>query len=163
MERGNVELNPAPADLRATTSAAIEATIGRAHTSEEHIHLVDGDPVEHVHDQHAFELALTYLLSTAMECRTTDDPVAVSVSTQPGTHLVEITYTGNPLSPADQHALSSPIYARPQHAPSDHNRKLSLELAYSRGVVLHHDGSISIRISDTEGDEQSISVQLPAG
>lgn len=162
MERGNFEIHPARADLRATASAAIEDALGGQDSAGGPIHLTDGHPVEHVHDQQTLVLALSYLLSSALCYRSSEDPVTITVSDQSDAHHIEINYLGSELSPADQLALAAPLYEGRPDPSSSHSRELSLALAYSRGVVLHHQGTISIQGNEDSSDEQSIILQFPA-
>lgn len=161
LERGNFPLHPTRANLRITVSEAIDAALGEPDPAGTLIQLADGDAVHHVHDQRALQAALTNLLTTVLNYREVDRPVDVQLLAHPESTTIEITYHGAQLSTAEQVALASPLYERHPRLSSSNAQDLSLELAYSRGVVSHHEGVISIDRREANGDEHLITVRLP--
>lgn len=163
LERGNFPFSPARANLRGTASAAIEATLAESDPATELIRLDEGNPVEHEHDQQALQDALAHLLTTALKYRETDGPIVVQVLARQDANLIDISYHGSPFSVTDQVALAFPLYERQPNISSNYTQDLSLELAYARGVVRHHDGAITLHTSENDDTEQLISVRLPVG
>lgn len=162
LERGNFQLHLADADLRSTVRAAIESALGGPDPDGSLVRLSPGDPVHQRHDRHAFELALSYLLTTALGYRDPDTPVTVTVRSEKHGRMIEISYTGQPLSDTDREALHSPLYARQPQSSSGDGQALMLDLAFVRGVVHFHNGQISVQSGGHDGEEQVITVLFPA-
>jgi signal transduction histidine kinase len=159
LERGIYQLHSVPADVRRSLGSAIARASDTTALNQRGITLVGSDPLVIQHDPKSLEMAFFYLLQTVARYTASEAEVTVELTEASGAAEICIRYPGNTLSTDDQRRLFEPFDFAARQTARQHSDYLGLELALSRGIIVHHGGEIEL---SAPSGEQQILVRLPA-
>jgi signal transduction histidine kinase len=159
LERGTFQLNLALAGIGQTMASAIEAVSTEERFAARSLRVTHLDDVTLEHDQGALQRAFCYLLAASGRYATEMSEIECSVHDNGERATIRITYEGSEFSSEDQTALSGPLSSA--HSASGRSDDLSLDLAFCRGIISHHNGHISLKSDSGAPRTHTIEITLP--
>lgn len=160
MERGAFSLNLSEAPINETVKEAVDAFQSDPRHDGFTVRFTGDADARITGDQSALQTMLCLLLKTSGQYSDGSGEMSTTVSHDGSTIQIDITYAGVPFSDGDRAALSAPLSST--RAASKQNDSLSLDLAYCRGVVHHHQGRIALQTDKPSPGQQTIEILLPA-
>ena len=160
LERGTFRLEQSLSDLRDTLQNAVTMLSESETGSETHLRMEPGDPVTISHDQRALSKAFIHVLEAVSRCAGDTNEIVLTLELVNGEVGVAVRYSGERLPERERAVLSEPLHNA--HASTDRADDLSLELAYTRGVVQHHGGRITVAEAESDNDWHDVTIWLPS-
>jgi signal transduction histidine kinase len=159
LERGTFQLNLGLAGIGQTIASAIDAVSTEDQFAPRSVRVIHLDDVTLEHDHAALQRAFCYLLVASGRYATEMSEIECSVYDNGDTVTFRIIYEGSAFSSDDQAVLSGPL-ASAQSA-SGRSDDLSLDLAFCRGIISHHNGQISLKSDSGAPGTHTIEITLP--